>query len=94
MANNVLAGYVTGKCEIYIDDVLTHGSTDDVYVDNTRKVMRRLRTKKVTANPEKTRLGLKEVEYVGHLLYSEGTSFTLVKRLEVLDFLTTEKALP
>ena len=65
-----------------------------MYVDNTRKVMRRLRTKKVTANPEKTRLGLKEVEYVGHLLSSEGTSFTLVKRLEVLDFPTTEEALP
>ena len=63
-------------------------------MDNTRKVMRRLRTKKVTANPEKTRLGLKEVEYVGHLLSSEGTSFTLVKRLEVLDFPTTEEALP
>ena len=28
MANNVLAGYVTRICEIYIDDVLIHGSTD------------------------------------------------------------------
>ena len=35
MANNVLAGYVTRICEIYIDDVLIHGSTDDEYVDNT-----------------------------------------------------------
>ena len=57
MANNVLAGYVTPICEIYIDDVLIHGSTDDEYLDNTRKVLTRLRAKKVTANPEKTRLG-------------------------------------
>ena len=70
MANNVLAGYVTRICEIYIDDVLINGSTDDEYVDNTRKVLTRLRTKEVTANPEKTRLGLKEVEYVGHLISS------------------------
>jgi hypothetical protein len=28
MAINVLAGYVTRICEIYIDDVLIHGSTD------------------------------------------------------------------
>ena len=86
MANTVLAGYVTRICEIYIDDVLIHGSTDNEYIDNTRKVLTRLRTKKVTANPDKTRLGLKEVEYVGHLISSEGTSFTPTKRKEVLDF--------
>jgi hypothetical protein len=36
--------------------------------------------------PDKTRLGLKEVEYVGHLISSTGTSFTEEKRLQVLDF--------
>jgi hypothetical protein len=39
-------------------------------------VVGRLREKKVTANPAKTRLGLKEVENVGHLISSTGTSFT------------------
>ena len=29
MANKVLAGYVTRICEIYIDDVLIHGPTDN-----------------------------------------------------------------
>ena len=72
----VLAGYVTRICEIYIEDVLIHGPTDNEYLDNTRKVLTRLRTKKVTANPAKTRLGLKEIEYVGHLISSKGTSFT------------------
>jgi len=59
------------------------------------KVLGRLREKKVTANPAKTRLGLKEVEYVGHLISSTGTSFTEEKRLQVLDFPLpeTEKAL-
>ena len=40
-------------------------------------------------------LSLKEVEYVGHLITSTGTSFTEVKRLQVLDFPLpeTEKAL-
>ncbi len=68
MANSVLAGYVTRICEIYIDDVLLFGTTDNEYLGNTRKVLGRLREKKVTANPDKTRLGLKEVEYVGHLI--------------------------
>ena len=78
MANKVLAGYVTRICEIYIDD--------NEYLSNTRKVLVRLRENKVTANPAKTKLGLKEVEYVGHLITSTGTSFTEEKRLQVLDF--------
>jgi len=36
----------------------------------------RLREHKVTDNPDKTRLGLKKVEYVGHLISIEGTPFT------------------
>ena len=59
MANKVLAGYVTRICEIYIDDVLLFGTTDNEYLSNTRKVLGRLREKKVTANPAKTKLGLK-----------------------------------
>ena len=55
---------------------MIHGSTDNEYVDNIRKVLTKLRTRKVTANSEKTRLGLKEMEYVGHLISSEGISFT------------------
>ena len=91
MANKVLTGYVTRICEIYIDDVLFFGTMDNEYLSNTRKVLGRLREKKVTANP----LGLKEVEYIGHLISSTGTSFTEDKRLQVLDFPLpeTEKAL-
>jgi hypothetical protein len=95
MANSVLQGYVTRICEIYIDDVSLFGTTDDEYIDNTRKVLTRLRAGQVTANPEKTELGLDEVEYVGHLISSTGTSFTDDRRLQVLDFPLpeTEKAL-
>jgi len=95
MANKVLVGFVTYICKIYIDDVLIHGSTDNVYLDNTRKVLGRLRETKVKDNPSKTKLSLKEVEYVGHLISSTGTSFTEEKRLQVLDFPLpeTEKAL-
>jgi hypothetical protein len=92
MANNVLQGYVTRICEIYIDDVLLFGTNDDEYIDNTRKVLTQLREGQVTANPEKTELGLDEVEYVGHLISSTGTFFTDEKRLQVLDFPLPEGA--
>ena len=61
----------------------------------TFPILVRLRTNRVTANPEKIELGLDEVEYVGHLISSEGTSFTPEKRLQVVEFPppATQKAL-
>ncbi len=86
MQNKVLNGLVYEICEIYIDDVLIHGKTDEDFLANTRRVFERLRAKKVAVNPRKTKLGLKEVEYVGHLVSATGTSFTPEKRLKVLNF--------
>jgi hypothetical protein len=40
----------------------------------------------IAVNPKQTKLGLLEVEYVGHLVSATGTSFTPEKRLKVLDF--------
>jgi len=99
IANKVLVGHVTNICEIYIDDVLIHGESDKlifrIHAKYTRKVLERLRSKRVTANPKKTSLGLDKVEYVDHLISSEGISFTPEKRKEVLDFPlpSTQKAL-
>ena len=55
VANKVLARYVTRICEICIDVVLLFGTTDDEYLDNTRKVLVRLRGAKVTPNRIRTR---------------------------------------
>ncbi len=81
----MLQRYVTRISEIYIDDVLLFGTTDDEYIDNTCKVLTQLREGQVTANPEKTELGLDEVEYVGHLISSTDASFTSEKCQQVLD---------
>jgi hypothetical protein len=49
-------------------------------------VFDRLREFNVAVNPKKTKLGLAEVEYVGHVVSATGTSFTEEKRLKVLQF--------
>ena len=69
-------------CEIYIDDVLIHGKADPDFPPTHDEC----RAKKVAVNPRKTKLALKEVEYVGHLVSATGTSFTPEKRLKALDF--------
>jgi len=78
IAIKVLVDYVTNISEVYIYDVLIHGDSDKTYLSNTQKVLERLRSKRVTANP-KTSLGLDKVEYVGHLVSSDGISFTQKK---------------
>ena len=56
------------------------------FIRNVRRVFERLRAKNVAVNPMKTKLGLPEVEYVGHFVSATCTSFTPEKRLKVLDF--------
>jgi hypothetical protein len=56
------------------------------FLRNVRRVFERFRAKNVAVNPKKTKLGLPEVEYVGHLVSATGTSFTPENRLKVLDF--------
>ena len=73
-------------CELYIDNVLIHGRDPETFLANVRKVFERLREFNVAVNPKKTKLGLAEVEYVGHVVSAEGTSFTEEKRLKVLKF--------
>ena len=82
MASKVLAGLIYRICELYIDDV----SAESDFLVNLRQVFLRLREHNDAANPRKTKLGLTQVEYVGHLISAEGTSFTDEKRLKVLNF--------
>jgi len=86
MSNTVLAGLVYQICELYIDDVLIHGRDHETFLANVRKVFERLREFNIIVNPAKTKLGLAEVEYVGHVISATGTSFTEEKRLKVLKF--------
>jgi hypothetical protein len=95
MSNTVLTDLVYHICELYIDDVLIHGGDPDTFLANVRKVFSRLSEFNVAVNPKKTKLGLEEVEYVGHVVSSTEISFTPEKHLKVLNFPRpqTQKAL-
>ena len=73
-------------CELYIDDVLIDSADEDMFVNDVRQVFVRFRKHKSFENPKKTRLGLEEVEYVGHLLSHKNVSFTTEKRQKIQNF--------
>ena len=83
METLVLAGLIYIICEIYIDDIIIFGKDEIQFLENLRQVLLRLRNHKIRINPRKTKLGLQQVEYVGHMLSCEGLSFSREKRSDV-----------
>ena len=69
-----------------MDDVIVFGQTQEEYLANLEAVLDRLRKFRLTANPDKTRLGLSSVEYVGHTIDEEGHSFSRERLEKVIQF--------
>ena len=78
--------------EIYLDDILIFAETKEELITNTEIVLERLRKHNITVNPEKVKMGLTEVEYVGHLIDKHGISFSQEKKNKVFEFRLPEKA--
>jgi hypothetical protein len=88
MATNVLKGLMYQSCEVYMDDIIVFGKSFEEYEENLIKVLRRLKEFKITVNPDKCNLGVKEVKFVGHTFDEHGKSFDRAKLQEVVDFPT------
>jgi hypothetical protein len=86
MASRVLAGMLYIFVELNLDDVLVYATNDDEFLERLRIVFERFRQFNITLNPKKCYFGLAEVEFVGHVLKSDGVCFSTEKRTKVLDF--------
>ena len=95
MHTEVLTGLIYNICEIYIDDILFWGSSEEDYLTNLETILARLSVKGITLNPKKCKLGLEEVEYTGHVLDKIGLSFSSQKKEQIINFTipTTQKEL-
>ena len=83
---HALEGLLYDICELYIDDIIIHGQTEEEFADNLRKVLTRLKERGITVNPAKCKLGVSEVEYVGHVISETGLTMSDSKKQKVLDF--------
>jgi hypothetical protein len=85
MESQVLNGLLHSICELYMDDCISHAQTEDQLCENLRLLFQRFRDMNITLNPDKAHKGLEEIEYVGHLLSSDGVSFTTDKINKVVE---------
>ena len=88
MQQTVLADMLYQICEVYLDDIIVYAETEDELLKNLSKVFSRLEQYNITLNPEKVKIGLQSVEYVGHVIGKDGLSFSQEK---IKDILATPK---
>lgn len=68
----VLAGLVGEACLVYLDDVIIMGRDFEDHLFNLEKVLRKIRGANLKLNPKKCALFRKKVNYLGHVITSEG----------------------
>ncbi len=86
IATVVLSGLLYICCELYIDDVIVFGRDESEFLNHLEQVLQRLQERNVSLNPKKCYLGGKEIEFVGHVIDSEGLRMSDSKRLKVIEF--------
>jgi transposase InsO family protein len=86
MATLVLGGLIHIILELYIDDILIHGRTEEEFIERVKLVFDRLRKHKITVNPKKCFFGASRIEFVGHEINEEGMKFSEEKIRKVIDF--------
>ena len=84
MSTVVLKGLIPNMCEVYLDDILLFARDKEEFLDKLKRILERFRQFNMKANPAKTRLGLDEVEYLGHTINNRGVDFSTEKKNSVL----------
>ena len=57
---------------VYQDDILLHASSTDMLAKRVSNVLKRLEEKNVTVNAEKSVMFAEKVQFLGHLISSDG----------------------
>jgi len=86
LSMTVLKGLLGYGVELYLDDVIVYGSTEEEFLDNLKRVFQRFQEFNITLNPKKCRFGMKSIEYVGHIIDEHGIRFSKEQTDKVLNF--------
>ncbi|KAK4318737.1 hypothetical protein Pmani_010278 [Petrolisthes manimaculis] len=72
IVNSILIGLIGNSAFVYLDDVIIHGRSFEEHVQNLEKVLDRLQDAKLTLKFEKCEFFTSQVNYLGHVVSSEG----------------------
>ena len=72
LMNRVFRSYLDQFVVVFIDDILVYSKDEQEYEQHLKIVLQTLREKKLYAKLSKCDFWLKEVSFVGHIMYAEG----------------------
>lgn len=72
LMNTLLADYLERFVLVYLDDILIYSRSEEEHERHLRLVMQRLRDAKLYASPGKCEFWRSRVEFLGHILTSDG----------------------
>ena len=87
ITQEVLAGLVMHTCEVYIDDVAIHATSEEQFLTRLEEILLRFRKHNVKLQGKKCEFGLTEIEILGHVIDSTGVTFSYDKLRGVDDTL-------
>ena len=79
MMTTVLGDILTKAVEVYLDDFIVFGGTEEEFFLNLEMTLERCLRSNITLSPRKCRFGVERIEYVGHTIDAEGISFSREK---------------
>jgi hypothetical protein len=82
--NQVLNGLIGTACEVFIDDIIVYGHDMDDFLQHLRAVFARLKQYGFHLKGTKCRLGLGEVEYLGHIVNGDGIALSSARKQGLL----------
>ena len=68
----ILRGLQWSECLLYLDDVISFGDGFDLILERLRRVFQHLINAGLKLKPRKCAFFCKEVEFLGHIVSSEG----------------------
>ena len=75
---------------VFIDDILIYSKNEKERAEHLRIVLQRLREHKLYAKFSKCDFWLKEVQFLGHIIFEAGISMDPIKIQDVLNWKTSE----
>jgi hypothetical protein len=86
MASTVLHGLLYSILEIYMDDLIVYASSFEDLLNRIEIVLQRLAKYNITINPNKCKIGMTEIQYLGFKIDSEGIMTLPEKTNKLLEF--------
>jgi transposase InsO family protein len=82
----ILVGLIYYICEMYLDDIIVFGQTENEFITNLRVVFIRLNKHNLKLKAQKCFFGFQELEWVGKIVSSEGLKMSRTRIQKLLDF--------